>query len=155
MLTLRPSPYLMASLLVILFGSLLAHRTQTNGWGVSVRDIRFAGTDGMIMSGLLYIPAGATHDNPAPGILAIHGYINSRETQDGFAIEFARRGYVVLALDQTGHGFSDPPAFANGYGGPDGLRYLRSLDFVDKDNISLEGHSMGGGAVAIATEVYP
>ena len=47
---------------------------------------------------------------PAPGILAVHGYINSRETQDGFAIEFARRGYVVLALDQTGHGYSDPPA---------------------------------------------
>lgn len=117
MLTLRPSPYLMASLLLILFGSLLAHRSQTNGGVVSVRDIRFAGTDGMIMSGLLYIPAGATHDDPAPGILAIHGYINSRETQDGFAIEFARRGYVVLALDQTGHGFSDPPAFANGYGG--------------------------------------
>ena len=155
MLTLRPSPYLMASLLLILFGSLLAHRTQTNGGVVSVRDIRFAGTDGMIMSGLLYIPAGATHDDPAPGILAIHGYINSRETQDGFAIEFARRGYVVLALDQTGHGISDPPTFANGYGGPDGLRYLRSLDFVDKDNIGLEGHSMGGWAVAIATEVYP
>jgi len=32
-----------------------------------------------------------TKENPAPGIVAIHGYINSREMQDGFAIEFARR----------------------------------------------------------------
>ena len=53
-------------------------------------------------------------------------YINTRETQSGFAIEFARRGYVVVELDQTGHGMSDPPVFANGFGGRDGLRYLRS-----------------------------
>ena len=57
---------------------------------------------------------------------------------------------MALALDQTGHGYSDPPAFAGGFGGPDGLAYLRSLEFVDKDNIGLEGHSMGGWAVLAA-----
>jgi fermentation-respiration switch protein FrsA (DUF1100 family) len=67
-------------------------------------DVRFIGTGGSPMSALLYVPPGATAAAPAPGILAVHGYINSRETQSGFAIEFARRGYVVLALDQTGHG---------------------------------------------------
>ncbi len=85
----------------------------------------------------------------------MHGYINSRETHSGFAIEFARRGYVVLALDQTGHGYSGPPAFANGFGGPDGLRYLRSLDIVDKDNVGLEGHSMGGWTVLAAAVAAP
>ncbi|MGA2368801.1 MAG: alpha/beta fold hydrolase, partial [Dehalococcoidia bacterium] len=102
-----------------------------------------------------YVPKTATAATPAPGILAIHGYINSRETQDGFAIEFARRGYVVLAMDQTGHGYSSPPAFANGFGGPDGLTYLASLDIVDKNNIGLEGHSMGGSAVATAADAHP
>ena len=100
-------------------------------------------------------PPNATAQTPAPGILAVHGYINSRETQDGFAIEFARRGYVVLALDQTGHGYSDPPAFANGFGGPDGLAHLRSLDIVDKANIGLEGHSMGGWTVLAAATAMP
>src|SRR5690606_20136882 len=128
---------------------------QTDGGRIEIRDVRFMGTDGTLMSGLLYIPDGVSAENPAPGVLAIHGYINSRETQDGFAIEFARRGYVVLALDQTGHGFSDPPAFANGFGGPDGLRYLRSLDIVDPDNIGLEGHSMGGWASLAAAAAYP
>ena len=107
------------------------------------------------MSALLYIPPNATAQTPAPGILAVHGYINSRETQDGFAIEFARRGYVVLALDQTGHGYSDPPAFANGFGGPDGLAHLRSLDIVDKTNIGLEGHSMGGWTILAAAAAMP
>ena len=143
-----------AGVVLILAGGLLAHLTQTAG-GIRIQDVRFKGAKGNTMSALLYIPANATPQIPAPGILAIHGYINSRETQDGFAIEFARRGYVVLALDQTGHGYSDPPAFANGFGGPDGLAYLRSLDFVDRTNIGLEGHSMGGWTVLAAATAMP
>ena len=139
---------------LIVLGGLLAHLTQTTG-GVRIEDIRFKGAKGNTMSALLYVPPNATAQTPAPGVLAVHGYINSRETQAGFAIEYARRGYVVLALDQTGHGYSDPPAFANGFGGPDGLTYLRSLDFVDKANIGLEGHSMGGWTVLAAARAMP
>jgi pimeloyl-ACP methyl ester carboxylesterase len=141
-------------LILILAGGAFAWVTQTSG-GIQIRDVRFTGAKGNTMSALLYVPPNATPQLPAPGILAVHGYINSRETQDGFAIEFARRGYVVLALDQTGHGYSDPPAFANGFGGPDGLAYLRSLDVVDKTNIGLEGHSMGGWTVLAAAAASP
>ena len=143
-----------AGVILILAGGLLAHLTQTSG-GIRIQDIRFKGAKGNTMSALLYIPSNATAQTPAPGVLAVHGYINSRETQDGFAIEFSRRGYVVLAIDQTGHGYSDPPAFANGFGGPDGLAHLRSLDFVDKNNIGLEGHSMGGWAILAAATAMP
>jgi pimeloyl-ACP methyl ester carboxylesterase len=154
---------LIVALVLVLVGDLIASGVQTNGWTITIKDVRFMGSGGIEMSGLLYIPqgvittdaTGATKINPAPGILAIHGYINSRETQDGFAIEFARRGYVVLALDQTGHGYSDPPAFANGFGGPDGLNYLRSLDIVDPKNIGLSGHSMGGWAAVVAAQIFP
>lgn len=146
---------LFLGVLLVLLGGFIAYRTQTNGGSVEIRDVRFMGTNGTMMSALLYVPDGVSAENPAPGIVAIHGYINSRETQAGYAIEFARRGYVVLALDQTGHGYSDPPAFANGFGGPDGLAYIRTLDIVDPDNIALEGHSMGGWASLIAAGVYP
>jgi pimeloyl-ACP methyl ester carboxylesterase len=144
----------MLGVVLIVAGGVLAYLTQTAG-GIRIEDIRFKGAKGNTMSALLYIPPNATPQLPAPGILAVHGYINSRETQDGFAIEFARRGYVVLALDQTGHGYSDPPAFANGFGGPDGLAHLRSLDIVDKNNIGLEGHSMGGWTVLAAATAMP
>ncbi|MBU0926595.1 MAG: alpha/beta hydrolase [Spirochaetes bacterium] len=140
---------------VILVAGIVASVVQTDGGDVRVSDLRFAGSGGAIMSALLYAPKSATAKTPAPAILAVHGYINSRETQSGFAIEFARRGYVVLCLDQTGHGYSDSPAFANGFGGPDGLAYLRSLDIVDKDNIGLEGHSMGGWTVLAAAAAMP
>ena len=107
-------------LAAILAGGVVAFLTQTSG-GVRIQDVRFPGANGVTMSALLYVPVNATAQTPAPGILAVHGYINSRETQDGFAIEFARRGYVVLAIDQSGHGYSGGYAFENGFGGPDGL----------------------------------
>ncbi|MBV9330331.1 MAG: alpha/beta fold hydrolase [Alphaproteobacteria bacterium] len=75
--------------------------------------------------------------------------------QDGFAIEFSRRGYVVLALDMTGHGYSDPPMALTDLGGSDALRYLRSLPYVDRNNIGLEGHSLGGLAVLEAAHAMP
>lgn len=139
---------------LIIVGAIVAHMTRTDG-GIKVKDVRFATPSGTIMSAFLYIPPNATAKTPAPGILAVHGYVNSRETQDGFAIEFARRGYVVLELDQRGHGYSDGPAFADGFGGPAGLAYLRTFDFVDKANIGLEGHSMGGWTVLAAAAAMP
>jgi pimeloyl-ACP methyl ester carboxylesterase len=139
---------------LIFAGSFLAHRIQTSG-NIRVEDVRFTGTNGVPMSALLYIPPTATRDHLAPGILAVHGYINSRETQDGFAIALARSGYVVLALDQSGHGYSGGTVGAKGFGGPDGLKYLRSLDVVDTNNIGLEGHSMGGWTVLKAAEAMP
>jgi len=146
---------LFIALLLIIGGGLLAYFIQTGGNTIKIKDISFIGSDGKLNSALLYIPPGVSKKNPAPGIVATHGYINSRETQDGFAIEFARRGYVVLAPDQSGHGFSDPPAFGNGFGGIDTLKYIRTLDIVDPNNIGLEGHSMGGWASVIAAAVNP
>ena len=151
----KPARLLLLALAIILAGDVLAWAVQTGRGTVEVRDLRWVGPDGTRMSGLLYVPEGASPDTPAPGIVAVHGYINSRETQDGFAIELSRRGFVVLAIDQTGHGYSDPPAFRGGFGGPAALAYLRSLDFVDRDNIGLEGHSMGGWAVLIAAAQAP
>ncbi len=139
---------------LVLGGGWLAGAVQTGG-GVAVHDVRFPGPGGVMMSGLLYVPPTATSSTPAPGVLAVHGYINSRETQSPFAIEFARRGYVVLALDQTGHGYSGGPAFSDGFGGPAGLAFLRRQPMVDKANIGLEGHSMGGWTVLAAAAAMP
>ena len=146
---------LIIALVLILVGSAVAWITQTDGGKIVIKNVRFVGPNGIIQNATLYIPAGVTTEKPAPGIVAIHGYINTNETQDGFAIEFARRGFVVLAVDQTGHGYSDSPAFANGFGGPPALAFMRTLDIVDPNNIGLEGHSMGGWASVIAAAVMP
>ena len=145
----------LVGLALILVGAFLGHEVQTAGGSIQIKDVRWQTADGDTLSALLYVPESASPATPAPGILAVHGYINTRETQSGFAIEFARRGFVVLALDQAGHGYSSPPAFANGFGGPAGLEYLRGLSVVDPTRIGLEGHSMGGWTVLMAAAAYP
>jgi dipeptidyl aminopeptidase/acylaminoacyl peptidase len=61
-----------AGVILILAGGMLAWLTQTSG-GIRIEDIRFKGAKGNTMSALLYIPANATAQTPAPGILAVHG----------------------------------------------------------------------------------
>jgi dienelactone hydrolase len=104
----KRNTFLILGVALALIAGITGWLVETDGGQVAVRDVRFVGTNGTVMSALLYVPRTATAKTPAPGILAVRGYINSRETQSGFAIELARRGYVVLALDQTGH-VSDPP----------------------------------------------
>jgi len=140
---------------LILGGAFLASRVQTSGGTVTVSEVRIAASDGVTVSGLLYVPAGAMAAKPAPGILASHGYINTREMQSPFAIELSRRGFVVLAMDMTGHGYSGGIVGTADFGGPAALTYLKTLPFVDRTNIGLEGHSMGGGPILAAAAEDP
>jgi pimeloyl-ACP methyl ester carboxylesterase len=146
---------LAVAVVMVVAGGVVGMLVQTDGGRVEVTEVRFAGPNGQTIEGDLYVPPGATDETPAPGVVATHGYINSKETQSPFAIEFARRGMVVLAIDQTGHGYSDPPAFGAGFGGPPALSYMQSLSFVDDENIGLEGHSMGGWASVAAAGTDP
>jgi pimeloyl-ACP methyl ester carboxylesterase len=141
--------------LLVFAGGFIASDIQTDGGSVKLTNVRFPLTGGGTMSGLLYRPATATPEHPAPAVIAAHGFINTREMQSAFAIELARRGFVVLAIDMPGHGHSDGIVGASGFGGPDALSFVRRLKFVDANNIGLEGHSMGGGAVMGATLAQP
>jgi pimeloyl-ACP methyl ester carboxylesterase len=150
--------WVLLSLALVFVGSLIAHLVQTDFGRVQVKDVRFVSSDGKILSALLFIPKGVSPEKPAPAVLTMHGYINSRETQSGFNIEFARRGYVVFAMDMAGHGYSEQikGGLANpARGAADGLLYLAGLPFVDKDNIAVEGHSMGGWSTLSAAGRYP
>ncbi|RAK63596.1 alpha/beta hydrolase [Phenylobacterium kunshanense] len=140
---------------LVLGGAYLASRIQTAAGAVTVSEVRVLAQPGVEVSGLLYRPATATPQSPAPAVLVSHGYINTREMQSPFAIELSRRGYVVLAMDMTGHGYSGGVVGTAGFGGPAALRYLKSLPFVDRRAIGLEGHSMGGGPVMAAALADP
>lgn len=63
----------------------------------------------------LYVPEGVSAANPAPGVLLLHGYQNDHETCAAYAIELARRGAVVMALDEYGHGWSTLGLINRGY----------------------------------------
>lgn len=120
-----------------------------------------AAIKGEVKSGILFVPKQASKDNKLPGIVLTHGYLNNRELQLPFAIELARRGFVVLTVDREGHGNFENTGSQNAMMATRGLyesaKYLYNLDFVDKNQIGISGHSMGGytTAMALMTDSMP
>ena len=91
-------------LVSICFGSLFAaDRIQRDSGNVEVTTGEIVVEDGGLAY-KLYRPINATSINKAPAVLMLHGYQNDHETCAAYAIELSRRGYVVLAIDEYGHG---------------------------------------------------
>ena len=168
--------FLAVCLIVIFLSSMIASGIQSDGWKVEVTDLRDAeneGTitvtsydsetqqpvtevqdvEGKVVSGILFKPDTATAENPAPAVVFTHGYLNNREMQLQNAIELARRGFVVLAVDREGHGNYENSGSQSAMMATSGLydsaKYLYNLDYVDKDKIGISGHSMGGFTTAM------
>lgn len=159
----KPSRSLALALVIILVGSFFASLFNTSFFSVKVERISFE-TEKGTLSGLLYMPKGASADDPRPTIVTTHGYLNSAEMQDAPAIEMSKRGFVVLALDMYDHGhsmtkidtdnaaafFSFWPTSLN-----DAVQYMYDQPYVKKDDmgngvIAVSGHSMGGFSTTMA-----
>ena len=66
----------------------------------------------------LYTPASLTAagaSEKAPAVLLLHGYQNDHETCGAYAIELAKRGVVVMAIDEYGHGATTLGLMDRGY----------------------------------------
>ena len=85
----------------------LANRIQTDGGNIKITEGKIVLDEGNIRY-KLYTPLTATETNKAPGVLLLHGYQNDHENCAAYAIELARRGAVVMAIDEYGHGATEP-----------------------------------------------
>ena len=110
----RPLALLLALLLGVFGCMFLAHGIQTGHGTVAVSEGSIAIDEGNLTY-KLYVPETASAEDPAPGVLLLHGYQNDHETCAAYAIELARRGAVVLALDEYGHGSTDVGMARRGY----------------------------------------
>ncbi len=106
---------ILAALLCAAFVALFfANRIQTADGGIRI-------TEGYLPSEVgdlfykLYTPAGLKDGEKAPGVLLLHGYQNDHETNAAYAIELAKRGVVVLSIDEYGHGASKPGLINRGF----------------------------------------
>lgn len=166
-----PVRMLICSLVIVLCFSFLACLFNTGMFSVNVSRIQF-NTDNGVLSGLLYMPKGASESSPRPAVIVTHGYLNSAEMQDANAIELSRRGYVVLALDMYDHGHSNinesvyepyapygaflmtwAPFWVNSMN--DAVKYMYDQPYVLKDEkgngiLGVTGHSMGGFSSTMA-----
>ena len=138
------------SLLICLISSIGASIFQSDFGQVEYHDMTFVTESGHELDALLLVPKTATVDNKAPAIVVSHGWYNNREMQDLNYVEYARRGYVVLAISMYGHGDSEVIGSNtwwndenNANGLYDGVKYLTTLPYVDTERIGVTGHSNG------------
>ena len=134
------------SLALLILLSLLNWGVIT-GWGdVKITKLKIAGDGGLTYTALMYTPSSATNENPAPGALFLHGNSGNARNHESWAVEYARRGYVVISVDNLGAADGE---FRNQYGNmaiPTAfMRYMLTLNNVDTESILVSGHSMGGG----------
>ena len=106
---------MLVALVMCAFGCMMAaHGIQTDHGNVTV-SMGNINTNLGNLEYKLYVPSTATAENPAPGVLLLHGYQNDHETSAAYAIELARRGVVVMALDEYGHGGTTIGLLNRGY----------------------------------------
>lgn len=143
----RAKIWLCIGLVLMLLCGIVVSYVQTDGGKVEMKELKIQTDYGYAMSAYLFIPENATTETPAPAVVTSHGYLNNKEMQDANYVELARRGFVVLAIDQPAHGNSDNLVGANNANGVyQGVLALSRMPFVDKERIGVTGHSMGGGS---------
>lgn len=132
------------SIILMLSGVAMAWGVQNNFGAVQASELTLTTAEGVPISGILQRPLVATPANPLPGVVVIHGVIQSKEWVMAFGIELARRGFVVLTIDAVGHGNSGPSmGSGTDAGGIVALEHLDSLPYVS--TLGMVGHSMGAG----------
>ena len=117
-------------LFLSLISAYFAHQIDRDFGRIDVSIVNFITEENQPMVAKLYRPQSATKETPKPGLLALHGYQSDKEATSTFgALELAKRGFVVLAIDHFGHGYSTklPAANKNMSGANNGYQYLKSL----------------------------
>lgn len=142
----RTKIMLIVSIALMLVCGIAVYAIQTHTGKVTMKELNIETDAGYSMSAYLFIPNEATSDNPAPAIVVSHGYLNNKEMTDANYVELARRGYVVLAIDQPDHGDSEVTEtfeLLAPNGVYEGVLALSRMPFVDTEKIGITGHSMG------------
>lgn len=148
------------ALLVTIVMSLL-NWGVVSGWGkVDIEEIALVGDNGCKYTGLMYIPENATNETPAPTLLTIMGASGNARNHEEYAVEYARRGFIVLSVDNAGSGDA---TYDSSVEDPFKINvptkfweYLMDCPLVDKERTVISGHSIGStGSLHLAAMVNP
>jgi predicted alpha/beta-fold hydrolase len=125
---------------------------RTKEYSYSFTPTRFPSLDGTPLAG-----RWTTHRNPRPGVVLVHGFVQSKDQQ--YIVELAdllsRNGWHVLAIDLRGHGESrrsSPALFTDGWKEIDDIiAAVRALRAESKaTSVSVIAFSTGGRSLVKA-----
>ncbi|XP_072383588.1 probable serine hydrolase [Diabrotica undecimpunctata] len=90
-------------------------------------------------------------------IIAIHGWQDNSGTFDNLAPLLVAKGFSIYCIDLPGHGFSSHiPKGLQYYLWYDGVHFLRRVvKYFNWKNITIIGHSLGGGIAFLYASIYP
>ncbi len=137
---------MLVAVCVCIFSMVFQYLLATSFGAVRIHRVSMQTESGLTLSGDLYVPDSATAEHPAPAVVLTHGSWKSREVMSTYTMELSRRGYVVFAFDQYGHGESGNTP-STGYDTYDAFRFVCTLPYVDQEQIAATGHSSAGRAL--------
>lgn len=140
------------------YKSLLHDRSVFSETGAYTSYLTSYDSDGLRINALLTIPKTQISVSGYPAVVFVHGYIppntyRTTEKYESYVDYLARNGIVVFKIDLRGHGDSEGEASGAYYSGDyvidvlNAYAALEEADFIDKQRISLWGHSMAGNVV--------
>ena len=116
--------------------------------------ITFTNNNDQKLVGIIETPQG---EGPFPAVIDCHGFTGNKEGNfhPRLTKSLSNNGFVTLRFDFTGNGesegqFSDGNILQEVEDVKKAIDYLESKEYVDKKNIGIIGHSMGG-TVSIIT----
>ena len=133
---------------------------------VTPEKVAYKSFDGLTINAYLYSPIERGKGRRYPGVLFIHGGPTSQflDTFQPYVQYFVQRGYVVLLLNvrgSSGYGKSFEELNDRDWGYGDlkdaiaGADYLKTLDYVDPENMGVTGTSYGGNMSFFAVGFAP
>ena len=152
--------YLLLALCLIFGGSIGAQAINENGYRTDISTFVIPTDDGQWVEGTVFKPETATSANPAPAVIFVPGFQRTKESHYDIALESARRGMVCFIIDPYNQGdssasmnTSSSSAEGGAYGAIPLVNYLYdtgNVNYIQKNNIHLIGHSAGGNSTLTA-----
>lgn len=151
--------FLIALALTVIFS--VCNWGVITGWGsVTITQLSLVGDNGETYTGLMYVPRSATNETPAPALLSMHGASGNARNHEAYAVEYARRGFVVVSPDNFGSGDAtyDGTVTDTFRTNVDELfwNYMVNCPLVDTTRTVINGHSIGStGSLHMAAWYNP
>ena len=152
--------YLLLAICLIFGGSIGAQAINENGYRTDISTFVIPTDDGQWVEGTVFKPETATSANPAPAVIFVPGFQRTKESHYDIALEIARRGMVCFIIDPYNQGdssasmnTSSSSAEGGAYGAIPLVNYLYdtgNVNYIQKNNIHLIGHSAGGNSTLTA-----
>ena len=152
--------WLMLALGSILFGAVGAQMINENFYTTDISTFSLPTDNGQWIEGTVFKPETATSANPAPAVIFCPGFQRTKESHYDIALEIARRGMVCYIIDPYNQGDSSATmntsassAEGGAYGVIPLVNYLYdtgNINYIQKDNIHIVGHSAGGNSTMTA-----